>query len=155
MCVARDHGELSDQPQLLPSLAQARDGDRLSQALLDFTELVASVAAAELLKPHFSSLLGLLVTFIASSSGLEDETRRAGIELIASVAETGMAEEAQGWSAVVQGLVQLMTEIPEDGKWAGRDEDDDDDANWVVAETALDRLARNLCASPQYSPSPH
>lgn len=80
------------------------------------------MAATELLVPHFGSLIGLLVSFIAASSQLPDETRQAAIELLASVAETGMADETEGWSAVVQGLVQLMTELPDDADWAGRDQ---------------------------------
>lgn len=80
------------------------------------------MAATELLVPHFGSLIGLLVSLIAASSQLPDETRQAAIELLASVAETGMADETEGWSAVVQGLVQLMTELPDDADWAGRDQ---------------------------------
>ena len=130
--------------QILPALAQARDSERLSLALSDFTELVASVAATELLVPHFSSLVGLLVSFMAAASQLADDARQSAIELLASVAETGMADETEGWAAVVQGLVQIMTEIPDDAQWGARDEDEDDDLNYVVAETALDRVAQSL-----------
>ncbi|KAF9969006.1 hypothetical protein BGZ65_012375, partial [Modicella reniformis] len=80
---------------------------------------------------------------------LEDRTRQSALELLLTLAECapGMVRKVQDYTTtIVPVALEMMTELDDDEDWYTTDDLDegDNDANYVIGEHAMDRMARAL-----------
>ncbi|KAK4047556.1 importin subunit beta-3 [Microbotryomycetes sp. JL201] len=149
--------------QVLPPLVEQRAESRLTTALLSLIELASTPKIpSRVFKPHLPQLLDFALSVFTpspyagssnySSSALDETVRQPAIELLVSIAETAPAMTKalpEFCRKLVPALLQVMTEVEEDSDWLYEEviQDHEDDSIAVVAEAALDRIARALDGS--------
>ncbi|KAI3644716.1 hypothetical protein MP228_010880 [Amoeboaphelidium protococcarum] len=124
--------------------------DELVEVLTCLIEL--SEDFGKLFKIILPQLIGFMVQILCNQSGsLEDSTRHMALELIVSLAENipALCRKVSSGNGgnfcqqVVPHVMKLMTEIEDSTEWSNTNDIDDEpsDANHVVGEQAIDRLA--------------
>lgn len=136
---------------LLPSLMQVtveslekQDDDSLLKVLIELAE-----STPKYLRPQLQQIFELCMK-VFSNSEMLDSWRHMSLEVMVTLSETAPSMVRKVADKYVVALIPLvltmMTDIDEDSDWGTCDEivEDDNDANNVVAESALDRLACGL-----------
>lgn len=148
---------------ILPPLQQDRDSDNLADCLMAITEIAE--VFPKLFKPIFESVIAFGLGIIKDKE-LDNSARQAALELLVCFSEgaPAMCRKSSDYTdqLVLQCLL-LMTDVagdPEDEaeelqEWLNTDDLDQDesDANHVVAEQAMDRLSRKLGGKTILPPS--
>ncbi len=140
---------------LPPLLASAGEDEELVADSLSYLMELAEYQP-KLFRPLFSQLIPFVAGILTNApnaegeGGLPDQTRQAALEFMLTFAEQAPAMVRKHDSfcpTFLPILLGWMGELEEEEEWyAGDDMDneDDNDENRVVAEQALDRLARAL-----------
>jgi len=121
-----------------------QDDDAALKALIDIAETMPKY-----LRPALVKIFELCLKMIGNTE-MMDAWRHLALELTVTTAETApaMVRKVVGGSVVglVQACLAMMTDLEDEDDWAVSDEpqEDDNDSNAVVAESALDRLACGL-----------
>lgn len=136
---------------LLPSMIQVtveslekQDDDALLKVLIELAE-----SAPKFLRPQLQQIFELCMK-VFSNSDMLDSWRHMALEVMVTLSETAPSMVRKVADKYVVALIPLvltmMTDIEDDNDWGTCDEiiEDDNDANNVVAESALDRLACGL-----------
>jgi hypothetical protein len=132
-------------PALLQVITQACAEDELSAR--DVLTAVVELAEIEpkFMRPNMEVLTQQMM-LIAKEGGLEDGTRRLGVEVLVVLSEEAPAM-VRKFPGLVQQLIPLLilfcSEIEEDEEWPTQDQDDipEEDQNSTVGEQSLDRVA--------------
>jgi len=123
---------------------EKQDDDAALKAVIDVAETMPKY-----LRPALPQIFELCLSMIKNND-LEDAWRHLALELTVTTAETApaMVRKVVGTAVgpLVQACLEMMTDLEEEDDWAVSDEpqEDDNDSNAVVAESALDRLACGL-----------
>lgn len=123
---------------------EKQDDDACVKSIIDIAE-----AMPKYLRPQLVQIFDLCLKMIGNSDLLES-WRHLALEVVVTTAETApaMVRKVVGGSVgpLVQACLVLMTDLEEEDDWAVSDEpqEEDNDSNAVVAESALDRLACGL-----------
>ncbi|KAF7725557.1 hypothetical protein EC973_009512 [Apophysomyces ossiformis] len=136
-------------PQMLEPLSpviEARDDQKLVDGLTVLIELADN--SPRLFKPVLPNVLSVMVN-IAKDKSFEDGTRQMALELLLTIAEAapGMARKTPNFaSETIPVAMEMMTDIEDDGSWYITDDldEDDNEENYVMGESTMDRLARAL-----------
>lgn len=136
---------------LLPSMIQVtvenlekQDDDSLLKVLIELAE-----STPKYLRPQLQQIFELCMK-VFSNSDMLDSWRHMALEVMVTLSETAPSMVRKVADKYVVALIPLvltmMTDIDDDNDWGTCDEiiEDDNDANNVVAESALDRLACGL-----------
>ncbi len=128
------------------------NGDRQDAALDALSYLIE---LGEVFPKTYRPILAQLIPFmieLMNNTALEKSTRQTALELLLTLSENapGMMKKQQGFSqALLPILLSWMhdaEDLEDDPEWYTTEDVDDDDneSNPIVAEQALDRLARSL-----------
>jgi len=123
---------------------EKQDDDACVKSIIDIAE-----AMPKYLRPQLVQIFDLCLKMIGNADLLES-WRHLALEVVVTTAETApaMVRKVVGGSVgpLVQACLVLMTDLEEEDDWAVSDEpqEEDNDSNAVVAESALDRLACGL-----------
>lgn len=136
---------------LLPIMMQVtveslekQDDDSLLKVLIELAE-----STPKYLRPQLQQIFEVCMK-VFSNSDMLDSWRHMALEVMVTLAETAPSMVRKVADKYVVALIPLvltmMTDIDDDNDWGTCDEiiEDDNDANNVVAESALDRLACGL-----------
>ncbi|KAJ3033961.1 hypothetical protein HDV00_005623 [Rhizophlyctis rosea] len=111
------------------------------------------VDVAEWAPKMLRGVLGQVVEFcvgVMGMAGVDDAVRQTSLELLLTFAESlpsaARKQNAQFAAKLVPVLLQWMSEIEDDPSWGENDgeEDDDEEARWLVGSQGLDRLSLAL-----------
>ncbi|EFA03140.1 importin-5 [Tribolium castaneum] len=123
---------------------QQQDDDTLLKVLIDLAE-----NTPKYLRPQLLPIYDMCMK-IFSDAGALDSWRQLALEVMVTLAEMAPAMVRKNAGKYMEQLIplilQFMADLEEEEGWAEADEilDEDNDANNVVAEAALDRLACGL-----------
>jgi len=135
---------LSPMMTVVVQSVEKQDDDAALKAVIDIAETMPKY-----LRPALVQIFELCLKMIGNAE-LMDAWRHLALELTVTTAETAPAMVRKVVGGSVLGLVQaclaMMTDLDDEDDWAVSDEpqEDDNDSNAVVAESALDRLACGL-----------
>ncbi|EEB07876.1 karyopherin Sal3 [Schizosaccharomyces japonicus yFS275] len=154
--ITRDqlNGLLPGVLNVLPPLQQARDSYSLAECLNSLTEIVE--VFPKIFKQIFDDLLTFSLGIIADKE-LEDSARQAALELLVCFSESSASmcrSNPKYAQELVTQCLMLATDVggedendPDElQEWLDTEDldSDENDANHIVAEQALDRLSRKL-----------
>ncbi|KAI8140976.1 armadillo-type protein [Fennellomyces sp. T-0311] len=136
-------------PHMLETLGpviSSRDDQVLVDGLVVLIELAD--AAPRLFKPVLPNLLSAMVS-IAKDKSFEDRTRQTALELLLTLAEAaqGMVRKVPNFAQeVIPVAMEMVTDMEDDESWYTTDDldEDDNEENYVMGESTLDRIARAL-----------
>ncbi|KAI7854692.1 armadillo-type protein, partial [Circinella umbellata] len=136
-------------PHMLETLTPVisnRDDQTLVDGLVVLIELADN--APRLFKPVLPNLLTVMVT-IAKDKAFEDRTRQTALELLLTLSEAApaMVRKLPNFAAeVIPVAMEMVTDIEDDEAWYTTDDldEDDNEENYVMGESTLDRVARTL-----------
>ncbi|KAF9428919.1 hypothetical protein BGZ94_000530 [Podila epigama] len=136
-------------PQLLEVLSgftTAGEEDHLVDGLVALIELAEH--SSRLFRGLVPNVLAFMIE-IVKKKDFEDRIRQSALELLLTLAECSPAlvRKVENYaSTIVPVALEMMTEIEDEKEWYACDgsEEDDNDANYILGEHALDRLARAL-----------
>ncbi|KAI8975382.1 armadillo-type protein [Mycotypha africana] len=136
-------------PQMLDPLSPlitAHDDQNLVDSLVVLIELGDS--CPKLFRPVFPNVLTVMVS-LAKDKTFEDRTRQTALELLLCISEAapGMIRKVPNFaSEIVPVAMEMMVDIDDDECWYTTDDldDDDNEENYVMGESTLDRIARTL-----------
>jgi len=123
---------------------EKQDDDACLKSIIDIAE-----AMPKYLRPQLPQIFEMCLKMIGNTDLLES-WRHLSLEVVVTTAETAPAMVRKVVGATVGPLVQaclvMMTDLEDEDDWAVSDEpqEEDNDSNAVVAESALDRLACGL-----------
>ena len=123
---------------------EKQDDDACLKSIIDIAE-----SMPKYLRPQLEQIFGLCLKMVGNTD-LMESWRHLALEVVVTTAETApaMVRKVVGGSVgpLVQACLQMMTDLEEEEDWAVSDEpqEEDNDSNAVVAESALDRLACGL-----------
>jgi len=123
---------------------EKQEDDACLKSIIDIAE-----SMPKYLRPQLVQIFELCLKMIGNTD-LMESWRHLALEVVVTTAETApaMVRKVVGGSVgpVVQACLQMMTDLEEEDDWAVSDEpqEEDNDSNAVVAESALDRLACGL-----------
>ncbi|CEP09674.1 hypothetical protein [Parasitella parasitica] len=130
---------------LSPLIASHQD-----EALVD--SLVVLIELGEycpkLYRSVFANVLTAMVN-VAKDKSFEDPTRQTALELLLTLSEASpsMARKSPNFaSEIIPVALEMITDIDDDESWYTTDEleEDDNEENYVMGESTLDRIARTL-----------
>ncbi|XP_023336717.1 importin-5 [Eurytemora carolleeae] len=130
--------------QVTVQSVENQDDEACLKTLIDITETMP-----KFLRPQLEQIFQLCLKMVLNEE-LGESWRHLALEFIVTTSETApaMVRKVVGGciGAVVQACLQMMTDIDEEEDWSTNEapEDEDNDSNAVVAESALDRLACGL-----------
>ncbi|KAG0331637.1 hypothetical protein BG000_010719 [Podila horticola] len=136
---------------LLPQLLEVISGfvatgeeDHLVEGLMALIELAEH--SPRLFRNLVPSVLAFMIEIVKKKE-FDDRTRQSALELLLTLAECapGLVRKVPDYaSAIVPVAMEMMTELEDDKEWYSSDgsDEDDNDANYIIGEHALDRLAR-------------
>jgi hypothetical protein len=135
---------------LQPMLANGDRQDAVLDALSYHIELAE--VFPKTYRPILAQLIPFMLEIMNNADALEKSTRQTALEMLLTLCENapGMMKKQQGLSqALVPVLLSWMhdeEDLEDDPEWYTTEdaEDDDNESNPIVAEQALDRLARSL-----------
>ncbi|KAG2213565.1 hypothetical protein INT46_002271 [Mucor plumbeus] len=130
---------------LSPVIA-SRDDQTLVDGLVVLIEL--GDACPKLYRPVFANVLTVMVS-IAKDKSFDDRTRQTALELLLTLSEAAppMARKTPNFaSEIIPVAMEMITDIEDDESWYTTDdlEEDDNEENYVMGESTLDRIARTL-----------
>ena len=123
---------------------EKQDDDACLKSIIDIAE-----SMPKYLRPQLEQIFALCLKMVGNTD-LMESWRHLALEVVVTTAETApaMVRKVVGGSVgpLVQACLQMMTDLEEEEDWAVSDEpqEEDNDSNAVVAESALDRLACGL-----------
>jgi len=123
---------------------EKQDDDACLKSIIDIAE-----AMPKYLRPQLVQIFELCLKMVSNTDLLE-AWRHLALEVVVTTSETApaMVRKVVGGSVapLVQACLQMMTDLEDEDDWAVSDEpqEEDNDSNSVVAESALDRLACGL-----------
>lgn len=123
---------------------EKQDDDALLKVLIELAE-----STPKYLRPQLQQIFELCMK-VFSNADIMDSWRHMALEVMVTLSENAPSMVRKVADKYVVALIPLvltmMTDIDEDNDWGTCDEiiEDDNDANNVVAESALDRLACGL-----------
>jgi len=123
---------------------EKQDDDACLKSIIDIAE-----AMPKYLRPQLVQIFELCLKMVSNTELLES-WRHLALEVVVTTSETApaMVRKVVGGSVapLVQACLQMMTDLEDEDDWAVSDEpqEEDNDSNSVVAESALDRLACGL-----------
>jgi len=123
---------------------EKQDDEACLKSIIDIAE-----AMPKYLRPQLVQIFELCLKMVANSE-LMEAWRHLALEVVVTTSETApaMVRKVVGASVgpLVQACLQMMTDLEDEDDWAVSDEpqEEDNDSNSVVAESALDRLACGL-----------
>merc|ERR1712106_410482 len=123
---------------------EKQDDDACLKSIIDVAE-----AMPKYLRPQLEQIFALCLKMLSNNDLLEN-WRHLALEVVVTTAETApaMVRKVVGGSAgpLVQACLHMMCDLEDEEDWAVSDEpqEEDNDSNAVVAESALDRLACGL-----------
>ncbi|KAI9499421.1 hypothetical protein BDB00DRAFT_796249 [Zychaea mexicana] len=136
-------------PHMLETLGPVitnRDDQTLVDGLVVLIELADS--APRLYKPVLPNLLTVMVS-ISKDKTFEDRTRQTALELLLTLSEASpaMVRKVPNFaSEVIPVAMEMVTDMEDDESWYTTDDldEDDNEENYVMGESTLDRVARTL-----------
>ncbi|KAI9024505.1 hypothetical protein CLU79DRAFT_834266 [Phycomyces nitens] len=136
-------------PQMLDPLSPiiaARDDHTLVEGLIVLIELADN--CPRLFRPVLANILTVMVG-IAKDKSFEDRTRQTALELLLTLAEAapGMVRKVPNFaSEIIPVAMEMTTDIEDDEDWYTTEDltEDDNEENYVMGESTLDRMARTL-----------
>ncbi|CAO3641141.1 unnamed protein product [Cunninghamella echinulata] len=136
-------------PQMLDTLSPiiaARDDQTLVDGLVVLIDLGDN--APRLFRPVLSNVLTVMVT-IAKDKSFEDRTRQTALELLLTLCEAaaGMCRKTPNFAnEIIPVAMEMITDIEDDEAWYTTEDldEDDNEENYVMGESTMDRLARTL-----------
>ncbi|KAI8073867.1 armadillo-type protein [Gongronella butleri] len=137
-------------PQMLDPLSPviaARDDQTLVDGLIVLIELADNVP--KLFRPVLPQVLQVMVS-VAKDKSFEDRTRQTALELLLTLSESapGMCRKTPNFAEeIIPVAMEMITDIEDDQEWYTTeivDGDDDNEENYVMGESTMDRLARAL-----------
>ncbi|KAI9303801.1 armadillo-type protein [Cunninghamella echinulata] len=136
-------------PQMLDTLSPiiaARDDQTLVDGLVVLIDLGDN--APRLFRPVLSNVLTVMVT-IAKDKSFEDRTRQTALELLLTLCEAaaGMCRKTPNFAnEIIPVAMEMITDIEDDETWYTTEDldEDDNEENYVMGESTMDRLARTL-----------
>ncbi|KAI9310005.1 armadillo-type protein, partial [Dichotomocladium elegans] len=136
-------------PNMLETLGPViagRDDQTLVDGLVVLIELADT--APRLFKPVLHHLLNVMVG-IAKDKTFEDRTRQTALELLLTLAEAApaMVRKVPNFaSEIIPVAMEMLTDMEDDSSWYTTDdlEEDDNEENYVMGESTLDRIARTI-----------
>jgi len=123
---------------------EKQDDDACLKSIIDIAE-----SMPKYLRPQLVQIFDLCLKMVGNTDLIES-WRHLALEVVVTTAETApaMVRKVVGGSVgpLVQACLVMMTDLEEEEDWAVSDEpqEEDNDSNAVVAESALDRLACGL-----------
>ncbi|KAI8992324.1 armadillo-type protein [Pilobolus umbonatus] len=130
----------------LSPLISAREDQLLTDALMTLIELAEN--APKLFRTVLPSLLTVMIS-VAKDKSFEDRSRQTALELLLTLAESAppMIRKVPNFvQEVIPVALEMITDMDDDETWYTADDIDEDDneENYVMGESALDRVARTL-----------
>ena len=123
---------------------EKQDDDACLKSIIDVAETMPKY-----LRPQLEQIFALCLKMLANTDLMEN-WRHLALEVVVTTAETApaMVRKVVGGSVgpLVQACLHMMCDLEDEDDWAVSDEpqEEDNDSNAVVAESALDRLACGL-----------
>jgi len=123
---------------------EKQDDDACLKSIIDVAE-----AMPKYLRPQLEQIFAMCLKML-SNADLMENWRHLALEVVVTTAETApaMVRKVVGNSVgpLVQACLHMMCDLEDEDDWAVSDEpqEEDNDSNAVVAESALDRLACGL-----------
>jgi len=123
---------------------EKQDDDACIKSIIDVAETMPKY-----LRPQLEQIFALCLKMLANNDLMEN-WRHLALEVVVTTAETApaMVRKVVGGSVgpLVQACLHMMCDLEDEDDWAVSDEpqEEDNDSNAVVAESALDRLACGL-----------
>ncbi|KAI8343761.1 hypothetical protein BC941DRAFT_100252 [Chlamydoabsidia padenii] len=136
-------------PQMLDPLSPiiaARDDQTLVDGLVVLIDLADSVP--RLFRSVLPNVLNVMVS-IAKDKSFEDRTRQTALELLLTLCESApaMCRKVPNFAnEIIPVAMEMITDIEDEATWYSTDdlEEDDNEENYVMGESTMDRLARTL-----------
>ncbi|ORX52437.1 ARM repeat-containing protein, partial [Hesseltinella vesiculosa] len=136
-------------PQMLDPLSpviSARDDQTLVDGLVVLIDLADN--APRLFRPVLPNVLTVMVS-VAKDKSFEDRTRQTALELLLTISESaaGMCRKTPNFAnEIIPVAMEMITDIEDDETWYTTDDldEDDNEENYVMGESTMDRLARAL-----------
>ncbi|KAI9481685.1 MAG: armadillo-type protein [Benjaminiella poitrasii] len=130
---------------LSPVIA-ARDDATLVDGLVVLIELADT--CPKLFRPVLPNVLSVMVS-VGKDKSFDDRSRQTALELLLTLAEAApaMARKVPNFaSEIIPVAMEMSTDIDDDESWYTTDdlEEDDNEENYVMGESTLDRIARTL-----------
>ncbi|KAI9339498.1 armadillo-type protein [Pilaira anomala] len=130
----------------LTPVIQARDDQTLVDGLVVLIELADS--SPKLFRPLLSEVLTVMVS-IAKDKSFDDRTRQTALELLLTISEAAppMIRKLPNFAQeVIPVAMEMITDIDDDESWYTTEDldEDDNEENYVMGESTLDRVARTL-----------
>ncbi|KAI7872213.1 armadillo-type protein [Spinellus fusiger] len=136
-------------PQMLDPLSPiiaARNDATLVEGLIVLIELADS--APRLFRAVLPNLLTVMVG-IAKDKSFDDRTRQTAMELLLTLAEAapGLVRKVPNFASEIMPVaMEMTTDIEDDEEWYTTEDlaEDDNEENYVMGESTMDRMSRTL-----------